>query len=239
MRGVTKFIPLVALVLVAGACGGSGGGGGDNAGGNDSSTVETVAPTPPPPTAPAGTAPPAATTTDLLNKLPKAADISKLQLGIPAVAAVRLLTVEVPQDSAGPCGTAIDPLTLQGGAGRTYDTNKGAIVGVVVPRDPTVDAYLQANKADLTAGCPSHATTISGKPFTLSAPQSVDITKTTPDGVAWVSTIEQPAGSGYRAVIMMPTDQLLIMVFMTSPDPIDPAFVQTMADIWYGKATAA
>ena len=34
---------------------------------------------------------------------------------------------------------------------------------------------------------------------------------------------------------MMPTDTLLSIVIMTSPDTIDPAFVQQMADIWYGK----
>ena len=40
-------------------------------------------------------------------------------------------------------------------------------------------------------------------------------------------------------MILMPTDDLLVMVFLTSPDTIDPTFVQTMADVWYGKATAA
>lgn len=239
MRGASKLIPLVAaLTIAATACGG-GGGGDDDAAGGDSSTVETVHPTPPPPTAPAGTAPPAATTTDLLKQLPKAADISKLQVGIPAVAAIRILSVEVPQDAAGPCGAAIEPLTLDGGAGRTYDTIKGRIVGVVVPRDATVDAYLEANKADLTEGCPSHDTTVGGAAETLSAPTPVDISATTPDGVAWISTVEQPADGGQRAVILMPTDTLLSIVLLSSPDTIDPAMVQQMADIWYTKATAA
>jgi hypothetical protein len=238
MRGVTKLIPLVAaLTIAAAACG--GGGGDDNAGGGDSSTVETVRPTPPPPTAPAGTAAPAATSTDLLKQLPKAGDIGKLKLGIPAVAAIQQLSIEVPQDAAGPCGAAIEPLTLEGGAGRTYDTVKGHIVGVVVPRDPTVDAYLAANKADLTAGCPSHDTTVGGATMTLGAPTPVDISATTPDGIAWIAPVEQPADGGQRAVIMMPTDTLLSMVIMSSPDTIDPAMVQQMADIWYGKATAA
>jgi len=238
MRGITRLIPLAAaLTITAAACG--GGGGDDNAGGGDSSTVETVRPTPPPPTAPAGTAPPAATTTDLLDKLPKAGDIGKLKLGIPAVAAIRILSVEVPQDAAGPCGTAIEPLTLEGGAGRTYETVKGHIVGVVVPRDATTDAYLAANKADLTAGCPSHDATVGGATMTLGTPTAVDISATTPDGVAWISPVEQPADGGQRAVIMMPTDTLLSMVIMSSPDTIDPAFVQQMADIWYGKASAA
>ncbi len=229
---------VAALAITAAACGG-GGGDDDDGAGDGSSTVETVRPTPPPPTAPAGTAAPAATTTDLLNQLPKAGDIGKLQLGIPAVAAVRVLSVEVPQADAGPCGTAIEPLTLEGGAGRNYDTIAGRIVAVVVPRDATVDAHLDANKADLTAGCPSYDTTISGTATTLSAPTPVDISATTPDGVAWISTIENPAGGGQRAVIMMPTDTLLSIVFMTSPDPIDPALVQQMADVWYTKASAA
>ena len=238
MRGVTKLIPLVAaLTMAATACGGGGGDDDDDAAA-ESSTVETVRPTPPPPTAPAGTAAPAATSTDLLNQLPKAGDISKLKLGIPAVAAIRILSVEVEQDATGPCGAPIEPLTLEGGAGRTYDTVSGRIVGVVVPRDETVDAYLAANAADLTAGCPSHDTTIGGDAVTLSAPTPVDISATTPDGVAWISTIEQPADGGQRAVIMMPTDTLLSMVLMTSPDPIDPAVVQQVADIWYTKASA-
>jgi hypothetical protein len=241
MRGVTKLIPLVAALTIAAAgCGGGGGGdAGAAGGGGDSSTADTVRPTPPPPTAPAGTAAPAATTTDLLNNLPKAADISKLKLGIPAVAAIQQLSAEVPQDSAGPCGAAIEPLTLDGGAGRTYDTVKGHIDGVVVPRDPTVDAYLAANKADLTAGCPSHDTTVGGAAMTLGTPTAVDISATTPDGVAWIAPIEQPAGGGQRAVIMMPTDTLLSMAILTSPDTIDPAIVQQIADIWYGKASAA
>jgi hypothetical protein len=237
MRRFTKLIALVgALAVAATACG--GGDDDDDAGGDDTSTVETVRPTPPPPTAPAGTAPPAATSTDLLNNLPKAGDIGDLQLGIPAVAAIRILSIEVPQAEGGPCGAAVEPLTLETGAGRTYDSVKGRIIGVVVPRDEAVDAYVAANKADLTEGCPSHDTTIGGAPVTLSAPTPVDISATTPDGVAWISTIEQPADGGQRAVMLMPTDTLLSMVVMTSPEPIDPAMVQTMAEIWYGKAAA-
>jgi hypothetical protein len=30
-----------------------------------------------------------------------------------------------------------------------------------------------------------------------------------------------------------------VIVTMASPEPIEPAFVQTMAEIWYGKAAAA
>ena len=236
MRAVVKCIPLVALMAIATAC---GGGDDDGGGGNAATTVETVHATRPPPTAPSGTAPPAATTTDLLNLLPKAADISKLKLGIPAVAAIRVMAAEVPIEAAGPCGAGVEALVLDGGAGRTYDTNVGHIVGGVVSRTAATDAYLAAVKADLTAGCPSHETTIAGNTVTLSAPEAVDISATTPDGVAWISTIEQPPNGGQRAVIMMPTDDLLVMVFLTSPDTIDPTFVQTMADVWYGKATAA
>lgn len=237
MRAVAKCIPLVALMAIATACGGGDDDGGG--GGNAATTVETVHPTPAPPTAASGTAPPAATTTDLLNKLPKAGDISKLKIGIPAVAAVRVMSAEVPIEAAGPCGAAVDALTLDGGAGRTYDTNVGHIVGAVVPRDAATDAYVAAVKADLTAGCPSHETTIGSNTVTLSAPAAVDISATTPDGVAWISTVEQPPDGGQRAVILMPTDDLLVMAFLSSPDTIDPTFVQTMADVWYGKATAA
>lgn len=236
MRAVTKCIPIVALLALAAAgCGGGGGDDDDNAAADESSTVETVRPTPPPPTAPAGTAAPAATTTELLNRLAKAGDIGKLQLGIPAVAAIRILSVEVPQDATGPCGAPIEPLTLEGGAGRTYDTNAGRIIGVIVPRDPAVDAWVEANKADLTAGCASHETTLGGDAVTLSAPEAVDISATTPDGVAWVSTIEQPPDGGHHAVVILPTDDVVVIVTMTSPDPIDPTFVQTIADIWHAK----
>ncbi|HZB42851.1 MAG TPA: hypothetical protein VE487_17890 [Ilumatobacter sp.] len=237
MHGVTKCIPLIALLALGSAA--CGGGDDDDAAGDEDTTAETVRVTPPPPTAPAGTAAPAATTTDLLNRLAKAGDIGDLQLGIPAVAAIRILSVEVPQDPTGPCGAAIEPLTLEGGAGRTYDTVKGRIIGVVVPRDPTVDAWIEANRADLTAGCPSHETTIGADTVTLSAPEPVDISATTPEGVAWVSTIEQPPDGGQRAVLILPTTDLVVVVTMTSPEPIEPAFVQTMADVWYAKATAA
>jgi hypothetical protein len=235
---VTKCIPLVALMAIATACGGGGDDDGGGAG-DAATTVETVHRTPPPPTAPSGTAPPAATTTDLLNRIPKAGDISKLKLGIPAVAAIRVMSAEVPIEAAGPCGAGVDALVLDGGAGRTYDTNVGHIVGAVVSRSPATDAYVAAVKADLTAGCASHETTIAGATVTLSAPTAVDISATTPDGVAWISTIEQPPDGGQRAVILMPVDDLLVMAFLTSPDTIDPTFVQTMAEVWYDKATAA
>lgn len=236
MRRGTKLICLIAVLTIsASACG--GGGGDDAAAGGDSGTVATTRPKPPPPTAVAGTAAPAPTSSELLNQLPKAADISKLQLGIPAVAAIRVLSVEVPQDTAGPCGAPIEPLTLEGAAGRSYDMVKGHIVGVVVPRDAAVDAYVDAVKADLTEGCPSHDTTIGGDDVTLSAPSPVDISATAPDGVAWISNVENPAGGGQRAVVMMPTDTLLSVVLMSSPETIDPALVQQMADIWYTKAT--
>ena len=239
MGSVMKRVAVVAaLAIAAAACGGGGGDDDDGAAADDSSTVETVRPTPPPPTAVAGTAPPAATTTDLLNNLPKAGDIGKLQLGIPAVAAIRILSAEVPQSAAGPCGAPLEPLTLEGGAGRTYDIVKGHIVGVVVPRDAAVDAYLEANEADLTAGCPSHETTVGGTTMTLSAPTPVDISATAPDGVAWISTIENPADGGQRAVLLMPTDTLLSIVILTSPESIDPALVQQMAEVWYTKAAA-
>jgi hypothetical protein len=237
MRGVTKCIPLIAVVLVGAACG--GGGDDDDGAADETSTVETVRPTPPRPTTPAGTAAPAATTTELLNRLAKAGDIGTLQLGIPAVAAIRILSIEVPQDATGPCGAPIEPLTLEGGAGRTYDTNIGRIIGVIVPRDPAVDAWVEANRADLTAGCPSHDTTLGGDAVTLSAPEPVDISATAPDGVAWVSTIEQPPDGGHHAVVILPTETDVVIVTMTSPEPIEPEFVQTIAEIWYGKATAA
>ena len=157
----------------------------------------------------------------------------------PALASLLSRSVEVPQDATGPCGAPIEPLTLEGGAGRTYDTNVGRIIGVIVPRDPAVDAWVEANRADLTAGCPSHDTTLGGDAVTLSAPEPVDISATTPDGVAWVSTIEQPPDGGHHAVVILPTETDVVIVTMTSPEPIEPAFVQTVADIWYGKATAA
>jgi hypothetical protein len=237
MRRITTCIALVALVVSGAACG--GGGDDDGAGAGADETTQAPRATPPPPTAPAGTAPPAATTTDLLNKLAKAGDIGVLQVGIPAVAAIRVLSVEVPQDATGPCGAPIEPLTLEGGAGRTYDTNRGRIIGVVVPRDATVDAWVEANRADLTAGCPSHEATIGADTVTFSSPEPVDISATVPEGVAWVSTIEQPPDGGSRAVLILPTPDLVVIVTMRSPEPIEPAFVQQMADVWYGKATAA
>jgi hypothetical protein len=238
MRAITKCTSLVALVLAASACGG-GGDDDDAAADNGETTEETVRPTPPRPTTPAGTAPPAATTTELLNLLAKAGDMGPLNLGIPAVAAIRILSVEVPQSPTGPCGAPIEPLTLEGGAGRLYDMVKGRIIAVIVPNDPAVDAWVEANRADLTAGCPSHETTIGSETVTVSAPEPIDISATTPDGVAWVSTIEQPPDGGNRAVVILPTTDNTVVVTMRSAEPIDPALVQLIADTWYSKATAA
>ncbi len=143
--------------------------------------------------------PPAATTTDLLDLLPKAADIGPLELGIPAIAAIRSMASEVSPDPTGPCGASVPAPTLEGAAGRTYDTVKGRITAIVVPRDATLDEYVEANRADLTEGCPSHTTTLpDGTELTLSAPTIVDVSATVPDGFAWVSTVEAPT-AGARA----------------------------------------
>jgi hypothetical protein len=237
MRRSMKISPLVCLLFAAAACGGSGG---DDAAADDESTADAPRATPPPPTAAAGTAAPQATTTELLNLLPKAADIGPLELGIPAVAAIRSMSAEVKQDPTGPCGAALEPLTLEGAAGRTYDTVNGRIVGIIVPRDAAVDAFVEANRADLTAGCPSHTTTAAdGSEITLSAPEVVDVAATVPDGVAWISNVEQPADGGAHATLLLPVGDNALVVTMASTQPLDAAFVQSVAEVWNAKATAA
>ena len=70
------------------------------------------------------------------------------------MAAIRIMSAEVPLEAAGPCGAAIDALTLDGGAGRTYDTDVGHIVGVVVPRDAADDAYRRSRQGRPHGGLP-------------------------------------------------------------------------------------
>jgi hypothetical protein len=240
MRGVFKHpaLAIVGLLFAATACGSSGS---DDGEADDQAETTEVAPvvTRPRPTAPTGTAAPAATTTDLLNLIPKAGDIGPLQLGIPAVAAIRSMAAEVSTDPTGPCGAAVAAPTLEGAAGRTYDTVKGRIVAIVVPRGPDIDSYVEANRADLTEGCASHTTTAAnGSEQTLSGPTSVDVSATAPDGIAWVSTIEQP-GPGSKTTLLLPNDELTVMVTMSSPEPIDPAFVQLLAEVYTSKLAAA
>ena len=178
--------------------------------------------------------------TVLLELLPKARDLDPLELGIPTVAAIRSMADEVSPDPTGPCGAAVALPPLEGAAGRTYETVNGRLVAIALPRDEAVDAYLAANAADLTDGCASHTTTIAdGTELTLSTPQAVDVTATTPEGVAWVSTIEQPADGGHRTTLLLPSPDLAMVVTMTSPEPLDPAYVQQIASVFYGKVAAA
>lgn len=234
---------VIGLMAVIGACGGGDdddANAGDDGGGAEETADDTPVVTRPRPTTPAGTAPPAATTTELLELLPKAGDIGPLQLGIPSVAAIRSMTAEVSQDPTGPCGAPLEPLTLDGAAGRTYDTIKGRIIGIIVPRDAAVDAHVEAAAADLTEGCASHATTArDGSEITLSGPAPVDISATAPDGVAWIATVEQPADGGSQATVILPAGDNTVVVTMVSPEAIDPALVQAIAEVWFAKATAA
>ncbi len=234
MRRVLRQRAAIGVLFAAAACGGSGSG--DASPGDQSeATADAPAVTRPRPTAPSGTAPPAATTTDLLDLLPKAADIGPLELGIPAIAAIRSMASEVSPDPTGPCGASVPAPTLEGAAGRTYDTVKGRITAIVVPRDASLDEYVEANRADLTEGCPSHTTTIAdGTEQTLSTPTIVDVSATVPDGFAWVSTVEAPT-AGARATLMLPTPELTVIVTMRSEEPIDPAFVQQMAEVYTSK----
>jgi hypothetical protein len=234
MAGAIARRAAVGLLLAATACGG-GSGSGDDADGADEETESAEAPreTRPRPTAPAGTAPPLATSTDLLDRLPKAADIGPLQLGIPAVAAIRSIALEFPADPTGPCGTALTPVTLDGAAGRTYDTVSGRIVGIGIPRTPSTDTFVEENLADLTAGCASHSTTLSdGTELTLSAPEPVDISAISPEGLAWVSTIEAPTPEQYKATVVLQAADLTMIVTMVSPEPIEPTLVETIATVW-------
>ena len=231
----------VGLLFAAAACGGGSGSDDEGAADDDAeTTADAPVATRPKPTAPSGTAAPASTTSDLLDRLPKAGDIGPLQLGIPAVAAIRSMALEFGSDPKGPCGATLTPLALEGAAGRTYDTVNGRIVGIGVVRDAATDAFVAENLADLTAGCPSHTTTLSdGSELTLSAPEAVDISAISPEGVAWTSTIEQPAPEQYKATVLLQPTDLTMIVTMTSPKPIDAATVETIATIWTESAAPA
>lgn len=235
---VRRGAALAAALFTIAACGGSDSDDDPAADVEDETEDDGPVITRPRPTAPAGTAPPVATTTELLNLLPKAGDIGALELGIPAVAAIRSMAVEVSQDPKGPCGATLELPSLEGAAGRTFDTVKGRIVAIVVPRDPTVDAYVEANRADLTVGCPSHTTTIAdGSEVTLSAPTPIDVTATTPDGFGWISTVEQPAAGGSHTTLLLPSTDVTVMVTMTSPEVIEPAFAETLAEVYFAKVS--
>jgi hypothetical protein len=241
MAGTIARRAAVGLLLAATACGGGSdsGDGADGAEEEEEETTEAPRETRPRPTAPAGTAPPAATSTDLLDRLPKAGDIGPLQLGIPAVAAIRSIALEFPADPTGPCGTALTPVTLDGAAGRTYDTVSGRIVGIGIPRTPSTDTFLAENLADLTPGCPSHSTTLSdGTELTLSAPEPIDISAISSEGLAWVSTIEAPTPEQYRATVLLQATDLTTIVTLVSPEPIEPTLVEAIATVWTEAAAA-
>lgn len=240
-RSVTTGATLALLFAVAGCGGGGSDGGGGGGGDAETEEASETAPRPtrPRPTAPTGTAPPAATTTDLLDRLPKAGDIGPLQLGIPAVAAIRSIALEFPADPVGPCGAALTPLALDGAAGRTYDTVKGRIIGIGVPRSAATDTFVEENRADLTAGCASHTTSLSiGGDVTLGAPEEVDISAAAPDSLAWISPVEAPE-PGHKATVLVQADDLTMIVVMTSPEPIEPTLLETIATVWTEAAVAA
>jgi hypothetical protein len=239
-RALTSATIVAVALLTLAACGGGGGSGSGNAASPDTGTSSGTA-------APANTRPPATQAagpkgvdpTALLARQPKAADIRPLKLGIPTVAAIGSMGTEVAIDPTGPCGAALTPPPLDAAAGRTYTTVKGEIIGVALPRDATVDAYIAGNSGDLTAGCPSHTTTdANGAELTLSAPETVDISATTADGVAWISTIEGADPPRSRITLLLPTDDAAALVTMVTPEAVDAAFVQQMADIWYTKLAA-
>ena len=208
------------MTLVMSACGG-GSGSDDDAAAAEESSSEAPRQTLPKPTAPAGTAPPAATSSDLLDLLPKAKDIGALQLGIPAVAAIRSMAAEFPAETAGPCGGTLTPLDLEGAAGRTYDTVKGRIYGIGLARTPETETFVSENLADLDAGC--------------TGLEIVDISAVSPDGAAWIT----PADAGSKAIVLLQTAELTIIVSFTSPEPIDAALVQSIATVWNDVATGA
>ena len=156
------------------------------------------------------------------------------------MAAIRSIALEFDADPTGPCGAALTPLTLDGAAGRTYDTVKGRIVGIGIPRDAATDTFVEENLADLTAGCPSHTTTLSdGSELTLSAPEAVDISAIAPDGLAWISTVEAPTPGQHRATVLLPAPDLTMIVTMTSPEPVDPALIEAIATVWTEAAAAS
>lgn len=214
-----SVVAATVMTLALSACGGSGS---DDDAAADESSSEAPQQTAPKPTAPAGTAPPASTSSDLLNLLPKAKDIGDLQLGIPAVAAIRSMENEFPAETAGPCGGTLTPLDLTGAAGRTYDTVKGRIYGIGLARTPETDAFVTENVSDLTADC-------------VTGLEIVDIAAISPDGAAWII----PVDASSKAIVLLQTPDLTIIVSFTSPEPIDPALVQTIATVWNDVATAA
>lgn len=239
MRRITTLHAVLGVVLATAACGGSSSDDDDQAEAADSPAA-TAAPAGAGDAQPTATLPPAAGPSALdakalLDRLPKAADIGPLELGIPTVAAIRDVAVEVGQDPKGPCGATLPLPTLDAATGRTYETVKGRIVAVALPRDEAVDAYVEANRSDLTAGCASHTTTaVDGTELTLSAPEPVDVAAAAPGAVAWISTIEQP-NPGRRATVILESSDVAVVVTMNSAEPLDAALVGQIATIWAEK----
>ena len=73
----------------------------------------------------------------------------------------------------------------------------------------------------------------------LPTPEAVDVSATTPDGLAWFSNVEQPADGGSVVRLILPSPELAVIVQMHSNEPVDAAFVQKMAEVYFGKIATA
>lgn len=242
MRRLLAHAAVLGVLLAAAACGGGG-----DSGNADADVAGTAAPatggapaqTRPPRTEAPVSLPGQLDPEVLLDLLPKAKDVGSLELAIPTVTGLRDMAI-AQADSTGPCGAALTWPALDAAAGRQYESVKGRIIALAIPRDEAVDAFVAANLADLTAGCASHTTTgTDGSDLSLSGPEAVDVSATNPEGVAWLSTIEQPAGAGQRAVVMLPSTNVTVLVSMDSIEPIDAAYVQELANVFYAKVGSA
>ena len=69
--------------------------------------------------------------------------------------------------------------------------------------------------------------------------EDVELSATTPDGLAWFSNVEQPADGGSVVRLILPSPELAVFVTMHAKEPVDAAFVQQMADVYFGKIATA
>jgi hypothetical protein len=136
-------------------------------------------------------------------------------------------------DPRGPCGAKIAQPDL--GSGASIAIGSSSIVGfqgVLRPTEPTAEAFLDANLADVREGCPPwQSTTNTGSTQTVTLLDVVP-DQPVPDGVdqqlAVVLKVEDSGQTAYAGVIALRSGDVLSELAYFGPAPVD---ARTVAEL--------